>query len=363
MRTVFSNIAHLFKHKAIFRVCVLYLAIVFIVTLLLPWLPLPYQPNELDLEHLFTSPFSRENGGTDTAVHWLGTDGIGRDVLVNLLFGARSAFLISIPVMVITSLLGLLLGAYAGYYGDNRARLSRSKMLICILWLCCWLYFCLYLPVNLGAALTLKKALSCIVCLLVLTVLLWKLLLPLLNQAPFLKHKVYFPLDKAILHLIELFSSVPRFILIILVASFLPPSLFYLSVLLILTSWTSTARLARAEMLRVRHLPFFEAAHSLGVSDRRLIMKHALPNILAPVVVAFIFGTAGLMALESTLSFLGIGMPANIASWGRIITGIRSNTAAWWLVFFPGMFLTITVLALHTCSNYLLEINGRYTKG
>ena len=99
----------------------------------------------------------------------------------------------------------------------------------------------------------------------------------------------------------------------------------------------------------------FEAAISLGLTKKRLLVRHALPHLLGPVVVAFSFGLAGLLMLESTLSFLNIGVSTELVSWGRMIAGIRINTAAWWLVAIPGVVLSATVLALQTVSYYILR--------
>ena len=97
-------------------------------------------------------------------------------------------------------------------------------------------------------------------------------------------------------------------------------------------------------------------ARSMGLNTRQLIWRQAMPNLLGPVLVAFTFGLGGLLALESTLSFLNIGVPTTLVSWGRMIADIRSNLAAWWLVAFPGGLLTLTILALYTCSHYLSKI-------
>src|SRR5690606_11239694 len=137
-------------------------------------------------------------------------------------------------------------------------------------------------------------------------------LTPLFKRLTFLHKKTPFPTDELLLRLIEVQTSIPRLVLILVLAAIVPPTLLALSVLLVLTFWTGTARLVRAEMLRIRELPFFEAATSLGFTQRRLLVRHALPHLLGPVLVAFSFGLAGLLMLESTLSFLNIGVSTDL---------------------------------------------------
>ena len=90
------------------------------------------------------------------------------------------------------------------------------------------------------------------------------------------------------------------------------------------------------------------AAHSLGCSSWRIILRHILPNAVAPVLIPVAFGVAGAILAESGLSFLGIGVPAEAITWGSILAGARSNTAAWWLVVLPGLaiFATVTMYNL-----------------
>ncbi|MDO6388503.1 ABC transporter permease [Pontibacter sp. BT731] len=355
MRSLWQIARDLWQMAPAFRLALLYLVLLAAVALALPWLPLGYGPNELDLEQTYQAPFGWA-AEPDKPRHWLGTDGLGRDVLSNILYGARTAFAISLPVMAIASLIGLTLGASAGLYGNRRLHLSRAVLAALVFGLLPLAYYGIYLPMLLfsqGAAysdfiLTGMAALF-------FTLLLVLGLRALFKQLPFLNQKTPFPADELLLRLIEVQTSIPRLVLILVLAAIVPPTLLALSVLLVLTFWTGTARLARAEMLRIRELPFFEAATSLGFTQRRLLIRHALPHLLGPVLVAFSFGLAGLLMLESTLSFLNIGVSTDLVSLGRMIAGIRTNTAAWWLVAIPGAVLSVTVLALQTFSYYVLR--------
>jgi peptide/nickel transport system permease protein len=338
------------------RLALAYLALLAVLVLVLPWLPLAYGPNELDLEHIYQSPLGWQQHTSQIPTHWLGTDGLGRDVLANILYGARTALAISLPVMLVASGIGLLLGAGAGLLGNKRGKISRAGVLTMVLALFTLLYYAVYLPAMFYQvdAPALQYGISLATGMGLALLLLFGLT-PLFKRIPFLRTPVSLPADGLLLRLIEVQTSIPRLILILVLAAIAPPTLTALAILLVLTFWTGTARLARAEMLRIRELPFFEAGLGMGIPLRRLLLRHALPHLLGPVLVAFSFGLAGLLMLESTLSFLGIGVSTELASWGRLISGIRSNTSAWWLVAIPGAILSVTVLALQTCSYFLLK--------
>ncbi|MFD2245236.1 ABC transporter permease [Pontibacter ruber] len=356
MNRFLSDIVRIWQLRWAFRLALIYLFLFLLLVILLPWLPLSFQPNDLDLGQAFQPPFQWANVTSATPLHWLGTDALGRDVLSNTLFGARTAVLISLPVMLATTVIGLVLGTAAGFYADSSGKISRASFSGILLSVPVFLYFGMYVP---SQAFLLKLPPAVLLLSMGIAILapfiLMKVLVPALKRATFFTKQVPFPADQVVLRLIEVFTSIPRLVIILVLASFMPPSVVLLSFILVLTYWTDTARLTRAETLRVKQLPYFEAAVSAGASTGGLLMRHALPNILAPVIVSFIFGLAGLLALESTLSFLGIGVPAELVSWGRTIAGIRANTSAWWLVVFPGGFLALTVLALQTCSYYILN--------
>ena len=112
--------------------------------------------------------------------------------------------------------------------------------------------------------------------------------------------------------------------------------------------WAYDRPLVEGVELLLHNAHFVEAARSLGVSDVRVMARHILPNALAPVLVSMSFGVASAILAESGLSFLGIGVPAHLVTWGSILSEARANTFAWWLAVFPGfaIFLTVTVYNL-----------------
>jgi len=160
-----------------------------------------------------------------------------------------------------------------------------------------------------------------------------------------LSEEVSVPIDTFVSRGIELLNSIPRLLLIITITAVVDRSIWIVMVIIGVTGWTGIARFTRAEFLRIRSLEFVQAAESLGYSSMRTIFKHALPNSLAPVMVSIAFGIASAILIESGLSFLGIGVPDDIVTWGSLLNLGRQNLEAWWLIIYPGMaiFITITI--------------------
>jgi peptide/nickel transport system permease protein len=114
-----------------------------------------------------------------------------------------------------------------------------------------------------------------------------------------------------------------------------------------LVSWTGNARYIRAEFLKLRKLDFVQAGVAAGLPLRSILFRHMLPNGIAPVLVNASFGIAGAILLESTLSFLGLGLGPEDPSWGQLLNQARSGGTGfnWWIATFPGMAIFLTVFA------------------
>jgi peptide/nickel transport system permease protein len=146
--------------------------------------------------------------------------------------------------------------------------------------------------------------------------------------------------------LIEIMLTIPTLFLIITVVAFLPQSIFTVMFVIGFTNWPTVARLIRAEFLKAKSLEYVVATRALGATDFRTIVRHLLPNTLAPVIVAATFGVASAILIESTLSFLGFGAPPSTASWGSILSNARQLLpGAWWLTAFPGAAIFLTVIS------------------
>jgi peptide/nickel transport system permease protein len=206
--------------------------------------------------------------------HLCGTDSTGRDVAARILHGARTSLAIGFVSQAIALLVGVSLGALAGYY---------------------------------------RRWVDIAVC-------------------RFIEVMECFPSLLVILVIIGLSDAQNNMVVIMAVIG--------------LTGWTGTARLVRGEFLRLGGQSFPQAAQALGAGDLRIILRHLLPNSLGPILVTATFGVASAILLESSLSFLGFGMQAPTPSWGDLISeGRRYIDFAWWLAFFPGVVMLLTIMS------------------
>jgi len=230
------------------------------------WPVVKYSPTEYNLLEYLSPPDLK---------HWFGTDDSGRDVLSRMIHGARISLQVGFVAVGIAMIIGVLLGALAGYFGG------------------------------------------------------WP--------------------DIVISRAIEIMLTIPTFFLIIAIIAFLPPSIYNIMAVIGLTGWTGFARFVRAEFLKLKQLDFITALRALGASHKRIIFLHMLPNAMAPVLVSAVFGIAGAILTESSLSFLGFGVPPPTPSWGDILSQSRDYIEfAWWLTVFPGfaIFMSITAYNL-----------------
>jgi peptide/nickel transport system permease protein len=148
--------------------------------------------------------------------------------------------------------------------------------------------------------------------------------------------------------LINAFLSFPGILLAIAFAAFFGPGIGKVILALIITGWAGYARLARAQVLKVKELEFILAVRSLGASNPRIMLRHLLPNILQPVLIQATIGMAGAILAESTLSFLGLGVLSPVPSWGSMLNDARSHLFdAPHLVIFPALAVMTAVLAFN----------------
>jgi peptide/nickel transport system permease protein len=156
--------------------------------------------------------------------------------------------------------------------------------------------------------------------------------------------------------LTEVVMCIPTLVLILaLVAVVEKPTIWKTMAIIGATGWTGIARLTRAEFLRLKESEFVMAARAGGAGPVRIMLRHILPNALAPVLVPITFGIAAAILIEGSLSFLGFGPPPPTASWGSILNSARSNLQLWWLVVFPGGGIFLTVLAYNLVGEALQE--------
>lgn len=217
--------------------------------------------------------------------HPLGTDDLGQDLLARLLYGGRISLAVGFTAMLVAVGVGILVGAVAGIAGGKT--------------------------------------------------------------------------DAVLMWLTDLFLSLPQLPLLLLIIYLFRDSLtsvvgptmgvFILIVTIIgLFNWMQVARLVRAQFFSIREKEFVEAARALGASRWRLVVRHILPNSLGPVIVAATIDIAAAILAESTLSFLGLGFPPDIPTWGRLLFDARDHLdfAPHWAIF-PGLAIFLTVLTIN----------------
>ncbi len=164
-------------------------------------------------------------------------------------------------------------------------------------------------------------------------------------------------LDSLIMRFVDITLCFPTFFLILMVIAFLEPNIWNVMVVIGLTGWPGLTRLVRGECLSVREREFVQAAKALGLSNRRVMFVHLLPNVMAPILVAATLGIGGAILTESALSFLGLGVQPPTPSWGNILTAGKDYiTVAWWLSLYPGLAILVTVLAYNLLGEGLRDV-------
>lgn len=154
--------------------------------------------------------------------------------------------------------------------------------------------------------------------------------------------------DSVLMRFVDIMMCFPAFFLMLTIIALLGPKIHHVMIVIGATSWMGTARFVRAEFLSLRERDFVQAAKVLGVSDKRIIFRHMLPNALAPVFVTATIDMATAILIEAGLSFLGFGVQPPAPSWGNILTEGRIYIFdAWWLTLFPGLAILIIVLSFN----------------
>jgi peptide/nickel transport system permease protein len=227
-----------------------------------------------------------------SSAHPFGTDDLGRDILARVMFGGRVSIAVGLTAVLLAITLGTTIGAAAGFFNRLDNPLMRFTDLF------------LSLPI-----------------------------LPLL------------------LVIIYLFRDTLR-------AAFGPELGIFLMIVGVIgvLTWMPVARLVRASFLSLKQKEFVEAARAVGAKDQRIIFRHILPNVLSPVLVAATIGVGGAILTESTLSFLGLGFPPDVPTWGRILYDARNylDIAPHWAIF-PGLCIFLTVLSINFIGDGLTD--------
>ncbi|HEX6912940.1 MAG TPA: oligopeptide ABC transporter permease [Longimicrobium sp.] len=163
--------------------------------------------------------------------------------------------------------------------------------------------------------------------------------------------------DSVLMRFTDMMLAFPRLVLLIVViAVFESPSIWLVVVVLGLTGWMGTSRIVRGEVLSLREREFVQAARALGMGDLRIILRHVVPNTMAPVIVSATLGIGLTILTEASLSFLGLGVQPPTPSWGNMVAdGRDALTEAWWIATFPGLAIVLTVVAFNLLGDGLRD--------
>lgn len=163
--------------------------------------------------------------------------------------------------------------------------------------------------------------------------------------------------DATLMRLVDVMLCFPTLFLILAVVAFLDPSVVHIMAVIGATGWMGVARLVRAEVLTLRERDYVTASRVMGASGAWIIVRHLVPNAIGPVLVNATLGVGAAILIESSLSFLGIGVQPPTPSWGNILMdGKATIGVAWWLTLFPGACITLTVLAYNLAGEGLRDV-------
>jgi peptide/nickel transport system permease protein len=227
---------------------------------------------------------------------WFGADTAGGDLFVRVIYGARTSLTVAMLATAITVVLGVILGLIAGFYGGKVDTLI-SRVVDIVLSLPV-----LLLALGLAAACSLSRT-GCL-------------------------------------------------------GGLIRPGVLLVSYIIGLFTWPYLARIVRGQVLSLREKEFIEAARAQGAGHRRIIFREVLPNVVAPIIVYTTLIIPNNILFEAALSFLGVGVDPQTASWGRMLSDAGSGslfTVAWWMMLFPGLFLFLTTLAFNLVGDGLRD--------
>ncbi|MEZ4986796.1 MAG: ABC transporter permease [Saprospiraceae bacterium] len=310
------------------------------------WPLIPFGPDQKDLySGGFRAPLSRTKGKSWQFTHWLGTDNLGRDVLSGLIWGTRVSLMIGLGATAIAALLGIFMGSLAGFWGNTGWQMTRARFMgACVgfTWSAFWAFVSgIHFAWNQQWGIYIMGGMLGVSLFTWLGGKIGAWLFPTSRD-------MSIPLDDFVMRTIETMNAIPGLLLLLSIVALVKNATLWGIILIIgVLSWTTIARYTRGELMRIRQMEYIQAARVRGLRAVRIVLRHALPNAMGPVIVSLAFGVSGAILLESSLSFLGIGIPSDWMTWGKLLSFSRMTTAAWWLAVFPGLAIFITVTAFN----------------
>jgi peptide/nickel transport system permease protein len=170
------------------------------------------------------------------------------------------------------------------------------------------------------------------------------------------------PVDECMMRFIEILLSIPSILLIIfLQAVWGSPTVLSISVVIGVTSWMNIAKIVRSEVRQIRNADYVLAARIMGGGFFYVLRRHLLPNFISSIMYMVVSNVGAAIASEATLSFLGLGLPLTVVSWGSLLSMSQEVllTGSWWIILLPGLFLVVTIVCITDIGDYIRRKNNR----
>ncbi|MGT2907065.1 ABC transporter permease [Streptococcus dentiloxodontae] len=247
----------------------IFLVLLIILSLAAPLFP--FSPTKTDVTNVWQGP---------SLSHWFGTDDLGRDYFIRVLYGGRVSLIVGFSAMLASTFIATLVGVVSGYFGG-------------------WI-------------------------------------------------------DNLIMRLVEILSSIPWLVLVIVLSVFLKPGLTTIIIVIGCFSWMGISRLIRAETLSVKNRDYVIYSEFIGENKAKIMMRHIIPNILPILIVAATNSISSAIMTESALSFLGMGIQQPMSSWGSLLQNAQSSLQrAPYMAVLPGLFVLLTIYSINNLSELI----------
>ena len=270
VRGMIRSAARLFRRRIVLYGTIVFVVLVFVAVF--AQVLAPYDPMGMNVRARLQEP---------SGTFWLGTDNLGRDVLSRMVYGARISLIAGFASVVLSTVIGVIIGTLAGFYDA---------------------------------------------------------------------------MDTLLMRIMDGLMAFPVILLAVALMAALGPTLGNVIIALSAVYAPRTARIVRSAVLAVKRMPYVEAAGALGGRDPRIIVQHVLPNCMSPIIVQATFIFAYAVQAEAALSFLGVGVPPSVPSWGSMLSEARLYMVqAPWLMLAPGSAIAVTVLALNAIGDGLRD--------
>ncbi len=291
-----------------------------------------YHYSEITIADANQQPLSSNTLEPKRSIHILGTDSMGRDVLASIIHGIKISFFFAIGVILLACLIGFIFAGLSIVHLIERRQVRLWKLFLAV---CMIAYLIAVLLHALGV--------QSILILFTLSILFWFSLLVAMQT----RQLGYLCMDDAVVKLFELIKILPALLILIVISgSFEQLSLVQLGVVIAALIWVPFARLFRGEFMTLSQQDFVLSAKASGARVSRILLHHILPNAQTIILARICFGLVGVILLESTLSYLGLGLPVEEVTLGTMISDSRNHLSSWWMAVFPGMVLFL--LLYHT---------------